>query len=289
MLSRIALPKLFAIAAAVTMLLTAGAVWQFKTSYEDALSALAPAWVGIAAVFWVLWRQVAPASGNGVAENLPPRPLTTDFRPLRLDRRYADLTGLSLRSLEYVVVDTETTGLKRDSDEIIQIGAVRIVDGRVLEGDSFERLVHPGRPIPPASIRFHGITDDRVAQAPDIAEILPEFMEFAGDAVLIGHNIAFDLAFMNRTEVVENPTLDTMLLSVGAFPDHRGHTLEDLATLYDETVRDRHTALGDADLTARLFLHMVDDLERVGAAKFGEAQALCEDAARRIAALRGSA
>ena len=288
MLSRIALPKLFVVAALVTMLLTAGAVWQFKASYEETLSALAPAWLGIAAVFWVLWRQVAPASENGNADTLPPRPLTTDFRPLRLDRRYADLTGLSLRALEYVVVDTETTGLKRDSDEIIQIGAVRIVDGQVLDGDSFERLVNPGRPIPPASIRFHGITDDRVAQAPGIDEILPEFLEFAGDAVLIGHNIAFDLAFMNRTQLVENPTLDTMLLSVGAFPDHRGHTLEDLSVLYDEPVRDRHTALGDADLTARLFVHMIDDLERVGAKRFGEAQALCEDAARRIAALRGA-
>ena len=285
MISRIPLPRLFAIAALVAMLLCAGAVWQFTADPAAMARALAPSWLGIAAVFWVLWRRVAPESDR-LDDDLPPRPLTTDFAPLRLDRRYADLTGLALAGLDYVVVDTETTGLKTDSDEIVQIGAVRIVGGRVLDGDSFERLANPGRPIPAASIRFHGITDDRVVHAPPVDEIVREFADFAGDAVLIGHNIAFDLAFLNRSLRFENPTLDTMLLSVGAFPDHRGHTLEDLAKLYDEPVRDRHSALGDADLTARLFLRMADDLARVGVTRFGDAQAMCADAARRIAAMR---
>lgn len=284
MLSRVALPKLFAIAALATMLLAAGAVWQFAAAYADMLHALVPAWIGIAAVFWVLWRRVAPASAE--TADLPPRPLTTDFAPLRLDRRYADLSSLELGRLEYVVVDTETTGLKPDRDEIVQIGAVRIVDGRVLDGDSFERLVNPGRPIPPASTRFHGLTDDMVAGAPAIAEIVEEFRDYAGDAVLIGHNIAFDLAFLNRTQEIGNPTLDTMLLSVGAFPDRRGHTLDDLARLYREPVRGRHTALGDADLTARLFVRMQEELDRHGIRRFGDARDVCEDAARRIAAAR---
>ncbi|MEK9645271.1 MAG: 3'-5' exonuclease [Alphaproteobacteria bacterium] len=285
MLARLPLPRLFLIAAIVTMLLAAGAVWQFEADVETMLRALVPSWIGIAAVFWVLWRQIAPA-GADPAEALPPRPLTTDFAPLRLDRRYADLSGLGLDALDYVVVDTETTGLKPHEDEIVQIGAVRVTGGKVLEGESFERLVNPGRPIPPASIRFHGVTDEMVAHAPGIEEILHEFAEFAGDAVLIGHNIVFDLAFMNRTRRLENPTLDTMLLSIGAFPDRRGHTLEDLSALYDEPVRDRHTALGDADLTARLFLRMQGEFDRLGIRSFGDAQSVCEDAARRVAAQR---
>ena len=286
MLNRVSLPVLFALAAVASMLLTAGAVWQFEAEWEALLRALAPSCIGIAAVFWVLWRRVADGKTDRARADLPPRPLTTDFAPLRLDRRYADIGGLGLAALEYVVVDTETTGLKTHRDAIVQIGAVRIADGKLIAGDSFERLVNPGRPIPAASTRFHGITDDMVARAPDIDEILGEFMEFAGDAALIGHNIAFDLAFMERTRAIENPTLDTMLLSLGAFPDRRGHTLEDLAKHYDEPVRDRHTALGDADLTARLFLRLLPDLARVGVESFGDARSLCEDAARRISALQ---
>ena len=261
------------------MLLAPGAVWQLGAAPPEMLRALAPSWIGIAAVFWILWRRVAPPSADAA---LPPRPLTVDFEPLHLDMRYADLTGLPLASIEYVVVDTETTGLNTDRDEIVQIGAVRIAGGKIVEGDLFERLVNPGRPIPQSSIRFHGVTDERVAHAPGIEAILQEFLDYAGDAVLIGHNIAFDLAFMNRTRPVPNAAIDTMLLSIGAFPDRRRHTLDDLARQFDETVENRHSALGDADLTARIFLRLLPALERVGVSRFGEAQEICETAADRI-------
>lgn len=284
MLRRLGLPQLFALGAALSMLLSAGAVWQFANDPAEMLRALLPSWIGIAAVFWILWRQVAPAGPH--APDLPPRPLTTDFAPLHLDVRYADRSTLALAKMEFVVVDTETTGLDTRSDEIVQIGAVRIVDGRLLDGDSFERLVNPGSPIPPGSTRFHGVTDEMVTHAPRIDEVLREFLDYAGDAVLIGHNIAFDLAFLNRTSPVPNPAIDTMLLSIGAFPDRRRHSLDDLAQKFDEEVRDRHSALGDADLTARLFLRLLPALEKVGVTKFGEAQRLCEDAADRIRPMR---
>jgi DNA polymerase III subunit epsilon len=286
MLRRLSLPKIFILAAIVTMVLAAGGVWQLARPADEMLPALVPTWIGIAAVFWVLWRQVAPAGNNAGATDLPPRPLTTDFEPLRLDTRYADLSRLPLEALDYVVVDTETTGLNIARDEIVQIGAVRIVGGKVLEGDSFERLVNPGRPIPPDSIRFHGVTDDMVAHAPGIAEILEEFLDYAGDAVLIGHNIAFDLSFMNRTKPVGNAALDTMLLSIGAFAWRRDHTLDGLAEHFDETVTDRHTALGDAELTARIFLRLLPELDRVGARRFGDAQDLCADSADRVRDMR---
>ena len=268
------------------MVLAAGAVWQFAAPVEDMLRALVPSWIGIAAVFWLLWRQIAPVREDAAEPNLPPRPLTTDFGPLRLDARYADLSRLPLESLDYVVVDTETTGLNVKRDDIVQIGAVRIVGGKVLEGDSFERLVNPGRPVPPESTRFHGITDDMVAHAPDIADIMTEFLDYAGDAVLIGHNIAFDLSFLNRAGEVPNPALDTMLLSIGAFSARRDHTLDALAEHFDEPVNDRHTALGDADLTARIFLRLLPELDRVGARHFGDAQDLCAHSADRIRDMR---
>ncbi|MEX2454669.1 MAG: 3'-5' exonuclease [Rhodospirillaceae bacterium] len=285
MLRRLGLPRLFAIAAAAAMLLAAGAVWQFDAPVGDRLRALAPSWIGIAAVFWFLWRRVAPA--RSPAADPPPRPLTEDFAPLHLDRRYGDLSGLALAALDYVVVDTETTGLDPDSDRIVQIGAVRIAGGRLVEDSRFERLVDPGRPIPPASVRFHGIDDGTVADAPAIDEALQAFLDYAGDAVLIGHNIAFDLAFLNRTRPIENAAIDTMLLSIGAFPDRQRHALDDLADRFDEPVRDRHSAPADAELTARIFLKLLPHLERVGVRRFGEAQAMCDEAARRIQATGG--
>ena len=282
MFQRLGPRRAFLIGAVTTMALAAGGAWQFERSPLPLLNALLPVWAGIAAVFWALSRVVLRPAGT----DLPPRPLIADFEPLRLDMRYADLSALPLEGLTYVVTDTETTGLRPDSDQIVQIGAVRIEDGKLLQGDSFERLVNPGQPIPAASTRFHGITDDMVARAPAIEEILQEFLEYAGDAVLVGHNIAFDIAFMNRIRRIENPMLDTMLLSIGAFRNKRDHTLDSLARQFDEEIRDRHTALGDAELTARVFLRMWPELQRSGVRRFGDAQDLCADSALRVRAMR---
>jgi len=282
MLRRLSLPWIFILAALVTMVLAAGGVWQLARPADEMLNAIGPMWIGIAAVFWVLWRQVAPQGAAQAAADLPPAPLTTDFEPLHLERRYAELARLSLGALDYVVVDTETTGLDTDRDDIVQIGAVRIVDGELRTADSFERLVNPGRAIPSDSTRFHGITDDTVADAAGVGGVLAAFAEFAGNAVLVGHNIAFDLAIMNRVHRIENPALDTMLLSIGAFPRRRDHTLDALAEHFEEPVRDCDNALGDAELTARLFLRLLPELDRVGARQFGDAQDLCADSADRI-------
>lgn len=286
MLRRLGLPAIFVLAAIVTMVLAAGGVWQLAPPADEMLRALVPAWIGIAAVYWVLWRQIAPriaATDRAVTgPAAAPRAPAPDFEPLRLDARYTDLSRLPLEKLDYVIVDTESTGPDIRHDDIVQIGAVRIAGGRIVDGDAFERLVNPGRPIPDTSARFHGITDDRVAGAPGVEDALDEFLEYAGDAVLVGHNIAFDLSLMNRTRPVENPVLDTMLLSIGAFEERRDHTLDALAEHFDEPVTDRHTAPGDAALTARLFLRLLPELDRVGARRFGDAQDLCADSAARI-------
>ncbi|MFT5486141.1 MAG: DNA polymerase-3 subunit epsilon [Paracoccaceae bacterium] len=285
MLRRISLPTLFVIAAIVTMVLAAGGIWQFAKPFDEMLRALAPTWIGIAAVFWVLWRQIPPAGDEKTSDRpSSPRPVT-GFEPLQLDRRYADISRLPLTTLDYVVIDTETTGTKDangDSDAIVQIGAVRIVGGKVIRDDTFSRLVNPGSAISAAATRFHGITDDMVADAPGIEAVMAEFMDYAGDAVLIGHNVAVDLALISRTERIENPALDTMLLSIGAFETRRDHTLDALAEHFSEPVQDRHSALGDADLTARIFLRLLPELDQVGARHFGDAQDLCAHSADQI-------
>lgn len=290
MLRRISLPALFVLAAIVTMVLAAGGVWQFAKPMNEILRALVPTWVGIACVFWVLWRQVPPpGDANGAAhpaaQNPTPRHPDTGFEPLRLDRRYADISQLALTALDYVAIDTETTGPDGDDDAIVQIGAVRIVGGKVVTEDTFTRLVNPHRPIPAAATRFHGITDDMVADAPGIETALAEFLDYAGDAVLVGHNFALDLSLISRIDRIdriENPALDTMLLSIGAFETRHDHTLDALADHFDEPVQDRHSAPADADLTARIFLRLLPELDRVGARRFGDAQDLCAHSAERI-------
>ena len=154
--------------------------------------------------------------------------------------------------------------------------------GQIVEGDTFARLVNPGRSISPAATRFHNITDEAVAEAPPVEAVLAEFTDYAGDAVLVGHNIAVDLSLMNRSARIDNPVLDTMLLSVGVFETRGDHTLDALAAHFGEPVTNRDTAPGDADLTARIFLRLLPELDRVGARRFGDAQDLCAHAAEKI-------
>lgn len=207
---------------------------------------------------------------------LPARPEFYDFRLLHdvaVDHQFANRP---LSQLRYVVFDCEMTGLDPDGgDEIISIAGVRVVNSRVLTGETFNRLIDPGRPIPPASVRFHGLTDEDVRGQPPIERVLPEFRQFTGDDVLVAHNAAFDMKFLAAKERASgvqfpNPVLDTLLLSVLLDGEEEDHSLDNLCQRYSVTMAGRHTALGDTLATAELLVRLIERLEARGYKSFGE-------------------
>ena len=209
-------------------------------------------------------------------KRLPPRPEFYDANLMRAHQGDAELAARPLRDVPFVVFDCEMTGLQpNQGDEIIQIGAVRVTGGRVLTGEAIEWLVNPGRPIPPGSIRFHGITDADVAGKPSIGAVLPEFRDFVGDAVMVAHNAAFDMKFLTLKEAAagvrfDSPVLDTMLVSSLLDGPDDDHSLDALCERYGVAVTARHSALADTIGTARLLLAFIDRLEARGLTTFGE-------------------
>jgi DNA polymerase-3 subunit epsilon len=223
------------------------------------------------------FRFLLPLAGEPEAVAAASRPEFYDFDLFAASEASRDLDGRPLAQLAYTVFDTETTGLDPAEDEIIQIGAARIVNGRLLRGECFDQLVDPGRSIPEAGISIHGIRPEMVRGAPGIAAALPAFHAFARDTVLVGHNVAFDLRFMALKEAAtglrfDHPVLDTLLLSSVVHPDEEAHALEAIAGRLGLAVTRRHSALGDALTTAEVFLKLVPLLAQRGVVTLGEAR-----------------
>lgn len=154
----------------------------------------------------------------------------------------------------FVAFDLETTGLLAESDRVVEIGAIRFgADGRDL--GSFDRLVNPGRPMPPRAQAVHGITDAHLADSPPIEEILPGFLEFLGDpseTTLLAHNASFDAAFLGRelARVGQSPPahviVDTLTLARRMLPGLRNHRLDTLSVALGLDLEGSHRALADS-------------------------------------------
>ncbi len=200
----------------------------------------------------------------------PARPEYYDFALFeRADQAHA-LDDRPLAELTYTVFDTETTGLRPvEGDEIIQIGAARIVNLRLLHDETFDQLVDPRRRLDPESAKVHGISEDMLRGQPTIDEVLPAFREFCEDTVLVGHNAAFDMRFLQLKEELtgvrfDQPLLDTLLLSEVIHPAQESHKLEAIAARLGVRIDARHNALSDALVTAEVFLRMIGLLASAG-------------------------
>jgi DNA polymerase-3 subunit epsilon len=184
-----------------------------------------------------------------------------------------------LDALAYTVFDTETTGLNPSAgDEIISVGAVRVVNGRLLRHETFDQLVDPRRPVSPISAKLTGIGPRMLTGQPPIETVLPAFARFCADTVLVGHDVGFDLRFLalkeERTGVrLSQPALDTLLLDAALQPEQEDHSLEAIAARLGVSVIGRHTALGDAILTAEIFLRQLRLLAAEGFVTLGQARA----------------
>ncbi len=166
----------------------------------------------------------------------------------------------------FVVIDTETTGLQAYAgDEMVSISLIEL-QGLEPTGREFNTFINPQRPIPPASTAIHQITDADVADAPVIADVLPDVVRFIGTSVVVGHHVPFDIRFLNKTLQqqflcrLQHPWLDTMMLYLAVSGRWGHYTLEEVAALCHVDIRGRHTARGDARITADVFKTLIPRL-----------------------------
>ena len=207
------------------------------------------------------------------------RPEFYDFDLFQTSPQTRALDERTLAELTYTVFDTETTGLNpSEGDEIIQIGATRIVNGKLLRQELFEQLIDPQRALASASSAIHGIRAETLAGQPKILDVLPVFHAFAHDTVLVAHNAAFDMRFLQMKEAAsglrfDQPVLDTLLLSAWVHPNQASHQLEAIAQRLGVEVQGRHSAIGDALVTAEVFLALIPLLQAKGVHTLGDARA----------------
>jgi DNA polymerase III epsilon subunit family exonuclease len=171
-----------------------------------------------------------------------------------------------LKDLDFVVVDVEATGAKTPPNRLIELGAYRIRDGRIV--DKFLSLVNPEIPIPRFVATLTGISNDMVKQAPVFADVAPRWLDFVSDSVLVAHNSNFDANFINHEisrvypgHRMVNPHVCTVRLSRRVFPELLNHRLDTIAEHFSIPIASRHRAGCDALATAEIFLHLLARLE----------------------------
>jgi DNA polymerase-3 subunit epsilon len=186
----------------------------------------------------------------------------------------------SLAETDFVVFDTETTGLYAGKgDRILSLSGVRIRQGRIDLSDTFHELVNPNRDIPPQTATLHEILPRMVAGKPAFEEVLPGFVGYIGASSLVAHHAWLDMTFLNREMIrlfgfpIQNPVLDTAVLGrallagkrrfVHSIPE-QDSGLSALATRYQVRIDDRHSSFGDTLATAQIFQKMIKEAQQLG-------------------------
>lgn len=208
------------------------------------------------------------------------RPVYYEFDLFKTGTSSPELDDVYLEQLPFVVFDTETTGLDPSGgDKIISIGAIRVVNGKLRREEFFDQLIDPRRSIPLESLRIHEIYPEMLSGMPIIDEVLPKFHKFVEGAVLVAHNAAFDMKFIQLQAQVEfsNPILDTLLLSAVVHPCQELHNLDDILERLGLAVVGRHTALGDAIMTAEVLLKLIPLLKAKRINTLREAREACRN------------
>lgn len=167
----------------------------------------------------------------------------------------------------FIVLDIETTGLDSKNNELTEVGAVKVVNKKIV--DSFHCFVNPQMPIPKEITELTGIDDEMVKDAPAVEEVLPRLIEFFGDAVLVAHNASFDLGFLKEkckriNAEIKNGILDTLALSRELLKDIKRHSLNYVAKHLNIPMGRHHRALDDAKTTAQILVRLLDILESEG-------------------------
>ncbi len=174
---------------------------------------------------------------------------------------------------EYCVLDIETTGLSYRTEKITEFGAIKIKNGEVI--DTFECFVNPEKPIPYEVIKVTHITDDMVRDAETIDKVLPKFLEFAGDSVLVAHNANFDIGFIRHFAEIQglnldNTYIDTLAIAREMFPEYKRHKLGIIAENLGIRVDVAHRALDDVKTLVKVFQVMLEKLKEQGVEKLNE-------------------
>lgn len=217
------------------------------------------------------WRRLFQKRPKGPVPGFWSSYLECNRRPLS--------SKMPLEEIPFVVFDTETTGLNPRTDRILSVGAVKVLGGQVLTDEAFERVLRQQTlPVHREAIGIHGILPGESARAgKEEVQVLEGFLDFIGNSVLVGHHLQFDISILNQALIrhhagkLRNPWLDTRLLSI-RFEHGKGHaadrpgeySLDALCKRYHIPDSDRHTAAGDAYITAILLQKLLARLKKRG-------------------------
>lgn len=168
----------------------------------------------------------------------------------------------AIEDTTFVVFDLETFGLNSHKNEIIEIGAIKLKGTRIV--DTFSSFVNPNKIIPKKISELTHITQDMVDNAPTIEDVLPKFLEFTKDAVMVAHNSAFDMGFIRRDAKkymgidYKPPIIDTLQMARDLYPDLKGYNLDRLNKTFKLSLENHHRAIDDAQSTAKLFIMFLE-------------------------------